>query len=66
MAYTCIDCSYKGNKFVNGACPACGSANVRGEILGAGEEKEKKPYRLIVAIVLWLVFVVELYRKLSA
>jgi hypothetical protein len=67
MAYTCIDCSYKGNKFVNGSCPACGSRNVKRLKVDADEAEKPpaRPYRLIAAVILWLVFIVELYKKLS-
>lgn len=66
MGYQCVDCSYKGKKFVGGACPACGSNNVRRETSDAKQEKPKvKPYRLVFAVALWLFFIVEVYKKLS-
>ena len=68
MSYRCLDCSYKGTKFVNGACPACGSRNVQ-RIKQGEEQAEKptqKPYRLIAMVLLWGVFIYELVKKLQA
>jgi len=67
MDYHCVDCSYRGKKFLSGACPACGSNNIRRINVTADDSPvpTAKPYRLITAMVLWLFFIVEVYRKLS-
>ena len=67
MSYHCLDCSYKGNKFINGSCPACGSRNIKSSKPAAEtEQPTQKPYRLIAMIILWGVFIFELVRKLQA
>ncbi|MCR8922450.1 hypothetical protein NO559_06680 [Dasania sp. GY-MA-18] len=67
MLYQCADCSYKGKTFNSGACPACGSNNIKRSQPDApqAEAAKPKPYRLIAALVLWLIFMLELYKKLA-
>ncbi|WP_339669193.1 hypothetical protein [Dasania marina] len=67
MDYHCLDCSYQGKKFISGACPACGSNNIRRAQQDISTPVAKpKPYRLIAAVALWLLFLVELYKKISS
>lgn len=66
-SYQCIDCSYSGQTFKAGACPACGSHNIRRT--GAVDDSAKKPkksrLRLVFAVGLWLVLAVLVYQKLG-
>ncbi len=66
MAYRCADCSYTGNRVVNGRCPACGSGNISKVKVAraAEEEKEARPMRLVMMIVLWTVLLYKLYEYL--
>jgi predicted ATP-dependent serine protease len=65
MAYRCLSCSHKGARFPAGACPGCGSFNIRKVADKKPEPVARKPYRLVLALVLWLYLVVEIYRQLS-
>ena len=65
MAYQCVDCSYKGKKFPQGACPSCGSNNIRGlKIKKDLPDKVAKPYRLVFAAALWCYLGFEIYKKI--
>ena len=66
MAYQCADCSYKGNRVVNGLCPACGSGNISKvkTATAAEEEKEARPMRLVMMIILWSVLLYKAYEYL--
>ncbi|MCK9505145.1 MAG: hypothetical protein M0Q95_13315 [Porticoccaceae bacterium] len=67
MSYQCLVCSYKGRHFPGGACPGCGSFNVRK--LDNPEQPSKpvarKPYRLMLAVALWFYLLVEIWKVLS-
>lgn len=61
MTHKCLDCSYEGNYFPEGACPGCGSLNIRrpgGE--GSKPLPKRKPYRAILALALWIYLVFEI------
>jgi hypothetical protein len=52
MAHICLDCSFKGTRFPQGACPACGSRNISS---GEKDTQAKPPSRwsLFVLFALW-------------
>lgn len=66
MLHQCLDCTYKGQLFPGGACPACGSFRLR----KVAAEKPPKPmarvpFRLLLAVALWLYLIVEVYKRLA-
>lgn len=64
MAYQCRGCSYRGERFPAGACPACGSADVRSIARAPLRQTEaRKPFRISFASALWLLLLVLLYRQ---
>jgi len=64
MEHQCRDCSYKGKRLSQGACPACGSANIGR--LKQGEENPKPHSKLsaMVMLALWVLFAYLLFDKL--
>ena len=55
MAYTCYDCSYTGKaRTATGACPACGSMNIRRAGSESGDKQTTGSRRLTLALVLGL------------
>jgi predicted RNA-binding Zn-ribbon protein involved in translation (DUF1610 family) len=54
VAYKCNDCSYQGQRFSGGRCPACGSADIA-RVNAQKEQGEKPPSRisLLFCLVLW-------------
>ena len=66
MAYQCLACTYKGERFPGGVCPGCGSAHIKN--LSAAPQKQpvaRKPYRLGLAIALWIYLLIEIFKKLT-
>ena len=66
MPYQCLDCSYKGDSFPDGVCPGCGSHYIR----KLSRKKNDlpitgKPYRLILAVVLWIYLLFEIYKNIA-
>ncbi len=51
--YQCKDCSFKGKRFKQGLCPACGSANIQSD-KAEQEDKARGPLGLIICYGLWL------------
>ncbi|MGD9660780.1 MAG: hypothetical protein AB7U63_05860 [Porticoccaceae bacterium] len=67
MEYECLVCSYRGRHFPGGACPGCGSFKVR-KLDGTGQQPKpvaRKPYRLMLALALWLYLLVEIWKVVS-
>ncbi len=68
MSYHCLDCSYRGSsRGQGGACPGCGSFNVRlrkkveyGETQGVGGK-----IRLALLVVLWSILISMIAWKLA-
>jgi hypothetical protein len=66
MAYRCRSCTHTGGVFPGGACPGCGSFNiVRVADPPPKPPLARKPYRLILAVALWLYLVMEIARKIT-
>ncbi len=66
MSYQCQTCSYRGSRFPEGACPACGSRKVaRTADKQTRPRRTRKPFLLLFCIALWLYLIVDIYRKLS-
>ena len=54
--YQCQDCTYKGKQFIAGACPGCGSKNIRKIVKQRPDEDKpaaRRSYRMILAWALW-------------
>ncbi len=66
MAYQCHDCSFKGRKFPQGRCPACGSAHVTTAKNSSETSEKRRPWSLIILILLWGYLVYAIYQKLLA
>lgn len=66
MRYYCQDCSYTGKQCEQGVCPACGSKRITSG-LSISEAQKAKPstFRLVAALLLWVVLIVEIVRKLQ-
>ncbi len=65
MAYLCDDCSYRGmTSGQAGECPACGSYNIRRQILQSQEAPTPRKWRLTVLALLWTCLLVMVYWKL--
>lgn len=65
MGYQCRACSYKGKTFPGGACPACGSMQiVRLKKRDPLEDHARPPYRLALAIAMWIYLAYSLWQKL--
>lgn len=62
MAYQCLDCSHRGKRFPQGACPACGSHNVRSDQSREKTlSKPRPPYVLMFLIAVWLFVLYQQY-----
>jgi DNA-directed RNA polymerase subunit RPC12/RpoP len=62
MAYHCLDCSHRGQRFPNGACPACGSHNIRSDQQRSKVlAKPRPPYVLLLCIAIWLFVIYRQY-----
>lgn len=59
LGYQCQDCSYRGHKFRQGLCPACGSANIA-RLSDSVEEKKRGPLSLLLCIALWIYLGIEI------
>ena len=66
MTYQCRMCSYTGEYFPNGACPGCGSRNIRPvSRTGGRQPRARKPYMLALCAALWFYLIVLLWEKFS-
>ncbi len=65
MVYRCLDCGFKGKRFVSGACPACGSMRVD---TGKTQEvsNKRKPIQLVLLLMLWAYLFYSIYTTLSS
>jgi len=66
MSFQCLDCGHKGKQAAKGACPACGSFNLK--TIGARKlepEKTKKSLTLksIAMTALWVYFGYLIFQK---
>lgn len=63
MIYKCLDCSHEGSYFPDGACPGCGSLNIRRlKTTGGKPLPARKPYRAMFALALWVYLVLEIMK----
>ena len=67
MTFQCKACSFKGKQFAGGACPACGSFNIRTLAKPPREPtvKMRSPFRLAFLAAIWILWIVLVYRQYS-
>ena len=66
MTYKCQACSFEGAFFKGGLCPACGSHQIVRRGKTTATPPARKPFRLALALVLWLYLILEIYRNLQS
>lgn len=65
MSYQCRACSYSGQKFPRGVCPACGSAQVLKAASAPAGTARRKPWSLLALIGLWGCLGFAIWQKLG-
>lgn len=66
MSFKCLTCGFKGKKAKQGACPACGSFNIKQKRvmkLEPEENKKKLTIKSIAMTALWLYFGYMLFQR---
>lgn len=66
MSYQCRACSYAGQKFPQGVCPACHSTQVNKIKPQVATTNRRKPWSLLVLACLWGYLGFAIYQKLWA
>lgn len=64
MEHQCRDCSYRGTRLSQGACPACGSANIGRPRKGDESAKPDAKVSTFVMLGLWVLLAYLLFDKL--
>jgi len=66
MIYKCKACSFEGAFFKQGMCPACGSHHILRQDKTPPKPPARKPFRLALALALWVYLILEIYRNLQS
>lgn len=63
--YQCKDCSFSGQRFKQGLCPACGSANVQSS-KAQQDEKPRGPLGLLICSALWIYLAFAIWQRYTS